>query len=94
MRLKAWRERKADAQGDVPDTPEPTLDDCAADIERKRLFEIIEELVIWENSTNEEVLERAGKPLGVVADAMEIDEREGDQSGAAMPSSSVFNSPL
>lgn len=59
VRLKAWRERKADAQGNVPDAPEPTLEDCAADIERKRLFEIIEELVIWENSTNEEVLERA-----------------------------------
>jgi putative DNA methylase len=59
VRIKAWRERKADAQGNVPDTPEPTLEDCAADIERKRLFEIIEELVLWENSTNEEVLERA-----------------------------------
>jgi len=59
LRLKAWRDRKADAQGNVPDTPEPTLEDCAADIERKRLFQIIEELVLWENSTNEEVLERA-----------------------------------
>lgn len=59
VRLKAWRERKTDAQGNVPETPEPTLEDCAADIERKRLFEIIEELVIWDNSTNEEVLERA-----------------------------------
>mgnify|MGYP000193288527 CR=1 FL=1 len=29
------------------------------DAERKRLFAIIEELVIWENSTNEEVLGRA-----------------------------------
>jgi putative DNA methylase len=29
------------------------------DAERKRLFAIIEELVLWENSTNEEVLERA-----------------------------------
>ena len=29
------------------------------DAERKRLFAIIEDLVIWENSTNEEVLERA-----------------------------------
>ena len=29
------------------------------DAERKRLFAIIEELVKWENSTNEEVLERA-----------------------------------
>ena len=59
VRLKAWRDRKSDAQGNVPDTPEPTLEDCAADIERKRLFEIIKELVLWENSTNEEVLERA-----------------------------------
>ena len=59
VRLRAWRDRKADAQSNVPDSPEPTLEDCAADIERKRLFEIIEELVKWENSTNEEVLERA-----------------------------------
>ncbi|POR41165.1 DUF1156 domain-containing protein [Methylobacterium sp. V23] len=59
VRLKAWRDRKADVQGNAADTPEPTLEDCAADIERKRLFEIIKELVLWENSTNEEVLERA-----------------------------------
>jgi putative DNA methylase len=31
----------------------------AIEAERKRLFTIIEELVVWENSTNEEVLERA-----------------------------------
>src|SRR5215813_9726698 len=31
----------------------------AVEAERKRLFGIIEELVIWENSTNEDVLERA-----------------------------------
>lgn len=31
----------------------------AQDAERKRLFAIIEDLVKWENSTNEEVLERA-----------------------------------
>ena len=30
-----------------------------ASIERKRLFKIIEDLVQWENTTNEEVLERA-----------------------------------
>jgi putative DNA methylase len=59
VRLKTWRDRKADAQGNIADTPEPTLEDCAADIERKRLFMIIEDLVVWENSTNEEVLERA-----------------------------------
>jgi putative DNA methylase len=59
MRVKAWRDRKAESQGNAPDTPEPTLEDCAADIERKRLFKIIEDLVRWENSTNEEVLERS-----------------------------------
>nr|WP_294504258.1 DUF1156 domain-containing protein [uncultured Rhodopila sp.] len=59
VRLQVWRGRKADAQGNVPDAPEPNLEDCAADIERKRLFKIIEDLVLWENSTNEEVLERA-----------------------------------
>ena len=58
-RLKVWQDRKADAQGNLQDTPKPTLEDCAADIERKRLFHIIEDLVKWENSTNEEVLERA-----------------------------------
>jgi putative DNA methylase len=30
-----------------------------AEVERKRLFKIIEDLVLWENTTNEEVLERA-----------------------------------
>jgi len=35
----------------------PTPDE--QDTERKRLFSIIEDLVSWENSTNEEVLERA-----------------------------------
>jgi putative DNA methylase len=39
--------------------PEPTLEDCAADIERQRLFRIIEQLVLWENTTNEAVLEQA-----------------------------------
>ena len=48
----------------------------AQEIERKRLFAIIEDLVKWENSTNEEVLERAraeirkscGEPLPPVHD--------------------------
>ena len=30
-----------------------------AELERKRLFKIIEELVLWENTTNEAVIERA-----------------------------------
>jgi putative DNA methylase len=39
--------------------PEPTLEDCAADIERQRLFDIIADLVQWESTTNEAVLEKA-----------------------------------
>ena len=35
------------------------LRDIAAELERDRLFGIIEELVRWENTTNEEVLDRA-----------------------------------
>ena len=35
------------------------LRDMAAELERERLFGIIEELVLWENTTNEAVLERA-----------------------------------
>ena len=35
------------------------LRDMAAELERERLFGIIKELVLWENTTNEEVLERA-----------------------------------
>ena len=37
----------------------PTLGDVAAERERARLFGILEELVLWENTTNEEVLKRA-----------------------------------
>jgi len=39
--------------------PEPTLDGVLAELERTRLFEIIEELVVWENTTNETVLNKA-----------------------------------
>ena len=36
-----------------------TLKEVAAEQERDRLFAIIEDLVLWENTTNEEVFERA-----------------------------------
>ncbi|MBU0507453.1 DUF1156 domain-containing protein [bacterium] len=64
-RKSAWEERKARyeeacSKGDLsvlePGT-EPTLQDCVADIERERLFHIIEDLVLWESTTNEEVLQ-------------------------------------
>jgi putative DNA methylase len=66
-RKSAWEARKtryqeAQDQGDhsFPDPGiEPTLQDCIADIERERLFRIIEDLVQWENTTNEAVLQQA-----------------------------------
>src|SRR5690554_6293185 len=76
LRRKAWEESKAAAQGAAAAAPEPRLEDVVVDLERKRLFAIIEELVKWENSNNEEVLERAraeirrscGEPLPPVYD--------------------------
>ena len=38
---------------------EPMLDDILAEQERERLFRIIEQLVLWENTTNEAVLQVA-----------------------------------
>ena len=65
-RLKLWEEarelvRKAKGTNlAVPEPgPEPTLDDMLADMERQRLFRIIEDLVLWENTTNETVLQAA-----------------------------------
>jgi len=39
--------------------PEPTLEEVIAEQERDRLFKIIEDLVLWENTTNETVLQAA-----------------------------------
>ncbi|MGO3933093.1 DUF1156 domain-containing protein [Rhodopseudomonas pseudopalustris] len=66
-RLELWQKRTSAFQaatgGEVVAVPEPgpkpTLEDCAADIERERLFGIIEQLVKWESTTNEVVLDRA-----------------------------------
>lgn len=65
-RLKVWNdarevaEKAAEAEVAAPHPgPEPTLDGILAEIERQRLFRIIEELVKWENTTNEPVLQRA-----------------------------------
>ncbi|HEX3532529.1 MAG TPA: DUF1156 domain-containing protein [Thermoanaerobaculia bacterium] len=65
-RLKLWQEartlaEKAQEAGlPVPEPgPAPTLDDMLADQERQRLFRIIEDLVQWENTTNEKVLQAA-----------------------------------
>jgi len=65
-RLKLWEEARAlakKAKGSglpVPEPgPAPTLDDMLADQERQRLFRVIEDLVLWENTTNETVLQAA-----------------------------------
>jgi putative DNA methylase len=65
-RLKLWEEARAlakKANGSGPPIPEPgpapTLDDTLADQERQRLFRIIEDLVLWENTKNETVLQAA-----------------------------------
>lgn len=54
-RRKLWEALPDDADREA----EPTLEGCAADIERERLFRIIEDLVKWENTTNEFVLDKA-----------------------------------
>jgi putative DNA methylase len=66
VRLKLWEEAKSLAEktkGTTAPAPEPgpvpTLDDVLADQERQRLFRIIEELVKWENTSNETVLQAA-----------------------------------
>ncbi len=69
-RHKRWEEatevlEKAKTAGiSAPEAgPEPKLDDILAEIERQRLFRIIEELVLWENTTNEEVLNKAREEI-------------------------------
>lgn len=58
-REKKRKQDKADGKAIPLDEKPLKIADIAIDLERKRLFKIIEELVIWENSTNDEVLERA-----------------------------------
>jgi len=65
-KLKLWEEaialqKKLVGTGvDAPEPgPKPTLDEVLADVERQRLFRIIEDLVLWENTTNETVLQAA-----------------------------------
>ena len=69
-RHKLWEEatavlKKAKEAGiNAPEPgPEPKLDDILAEIERQRLFRIIEELVLWENTTNEDVLKKAREEI-------------------------------
>src|SRR5437899_8810231 len=65
-RLRLWEDARTLAekakQAGLPVTepgPAPTLDEMLAHQERQRLFRIIEDLVVWENTTNETVLQTA-----------------------------------
>ena len=62
-RLVEHEAKRALSGGQSDDTaftePEPTLEAVAEQLERERLFGILRELVRWENTTNEEVLEQA-----------------------------------
>ena len=51
------------ARDDAIAEPQPTLEEVIAEQERDRLFAIIEDLVLWENTTNEEVLEPARREI-------------------------------
>ena len=57
--LKKRLQRHGGKGADSAPAPVPTLDGILAERERGRLFGIVEELVRWENTTNEEVLDRA-----------------------------------
>lgn len=55
-KLAAWEELSGEKQDGKA---KPTLEVVAIETERQRLFRVIEELVKWESTTNEEVLQKA-----------------------------------
>ena len=55
--------KRALAHDDAIAEAQPTLEEVIAEQERDRLFAIIEELVLWKNTTNEEVLEPARREI-------------------------------
>ena len=62
-RVSGHAAKRALARDDAIAEPQPTLEEVIAEQERDRLFAIIEELVLWENTTNEEVLEPARREI-------------------------------
>ena len=62
-RVAGHAAKQALAHEDAIAEPEPTLEEVIAEQERDRLFAIIEEFVLWENTTNEEVLDRARREI-------------------------------
>ena len=62
-RVAGHAAKRALARDDAIAEPQPTLEEVIAEQERDRLFAIIKKLVLWENTTNEEVLERARREI-------------------------------
>ena len=62
-RVAGHAAKRALARDDAIAEPQPTLEEVIAEQERDRLFAIIEEFVLWENTTNEEVLDRARREI-------------------------------
>ena len=62
-RVAAHAAKRSLAHVDTIAEPGLTLEKVIADQERERLFAIIKELVLWENTTNEEVLEPARREI-------------------------------
>ena len=70
-RRKLWRQRETlyEKAGRERQTtvaapgPQPTLEESVADLGRERLFDIIRQLVLWENTTNETVLAAAREEI-------------------------------
>ena len=62
-RVAVHAAKRALARDDAIAEPQPTLEEVIAEQERDRLFAIIEDLVLWENTTNEEVLEPARREI-------------------------------
>ena len=62
-RLAAHAPKRSLARDDAIAEAQPTLEEVIAEQERGRLFAIIEDLVLWKNTTNEEVLEPARREI-------------------------------
>ena len=62
-RVSGHAAKRALARDDAIAEPQPTLKEVIAEQERDRLFAIIEAFVLWENTTNEEVLEPARREI-------------------------------
>ncbi len=71
LKIAEWGQRKTEAEerrakgeaNEPEPVTRPTLEDVIAEIERQRLFRLIEELVLWENTTNEKILSQAREEI-------------------------------